>query len=356
MRIAIDTQSTLGKKTGIGQCTAYLLDAMRRLAPEIEFVALNAGQERVMRIPTRLQWQQVEVPRRARAAKADLLHVPGFDAPRVKPCPVVLTLHDLIGMLFPQNLPPIGRWYWSKWLPASARSADQIVVDSEATRRDVMTMLHIDAQRIHVVPLGVDERFSPSSAETVDAVRHKFHLPQRFILYLGTLEPRKGIDTLIDAVAALPAESALPLVLAGKKGWYWDRIQGRIHANGLKDRVRLLGYVSDEELPALYSAASVFAFPSRYEGFGLPVLEAMACGTPVITTNVSSLPEVVGDAAILIPPDQPGVLTQALHDALSNTQVAQTLREAGLARARLFTWERAARETIAVYHKALVTS
>lgn len=353
MRIAIDIQSTVGSKTGIGQCAAYLYAAMREYAPEIEFVALEWGRDPVMRIPRRLQWQQIEVPRRARRARVDLLHVPGFDAPRIKPCPVILTLHDLIGMLFPQHLPLMGRWYWSKWLPASVRFADWLIVDSIATQRDVTTLLRIDEERIHVVPLGVDKRFIPCDQEAIRAIRAKHELPQRFILYLGTLEPRKGIDTLIDAVAALPAETSVPLVLAGKKGWYWDRIQARIQANNLQNRVQLLGYVHDDELPVLYSAASVFAFPSRYEGFGLPVLEAMACGTPVITTNVSSLPEVVGDAAILVPPDQPEALSRALHDVLSHETFAHTLRDAGRARARYFSWERAARETIAVYRKAL---
>jgi glycosyltransferase involved in cell wall biosynthesis len=356
MRIAIDTQSTLGRKTGIGQCTAYLLAAMRAVTREFDFVELNLGHAPLMRIPRRLQWQQIELPQRARAEHANLLHVPGFDAPRIKPCPVVLTVHDLIGMIFPQNLPPVGRWYWSRWLPASICSADLIIVDSVATQRDVTTMLKIDEDRIHVVPLGVDKRFSLCGEDMIQSLQTKHALPERFILYVGTLEPRKGIDTLIDAIAALPAKTSLPLVLAGKKGWYWDRIQSRLQANNMQHRVHLLGYVSDEDLPTLYSAASVFAFPSRYEGFGLPVLEAMACGTPVITTNVSSLPEVVGDAAIQVPPDQPDALAHALHHVLSDPTLAQTMKDAGLARARGFTWERTARETIAVYKKALATT
>ncbi|MCS6802253.1 MAG: glycosyltransferase family 1 protein [Chloroflexota bacterium] len=348
MEIAIDVQSTLGQRTGIGQYTARLVEALRRTAPELLIREVSAGRDLVMRTDRRLWWQQLELPRRATGA--DLLHVPGFDAPARAPCPVVLTVHDLIGALFPKILPPVSRLYWARWLPFTLRFADAIIADSEATRRDILRLTAVRAP-IAVVPLGVDPLFSPPPPERVAAVRARYGLAEPFLLSVGTLEPRKGIDTLVDALALL--EGRAVLALAGKVGWNWERVAARVARHGLGARVRRLGYVPDEDLPALYAAAEAFVLPSRYEGFGLPVLEAMACGAAVVTTTAGALPEVAGDAALLIPPDDPPALAAALSRLLADGALRAALQARGRARAAGFTWDRTARETVAVYRAVL---
>jgi glycosyltransferase involved in cell wall biosynthesis len=353
MRIAIDTQSALGRKTGIGLYTTYLLQALQRLAPQHEYVAIDWGRDVAMRLDRRLCWQQLEVPRRARAARVDVLHVPGFDAPRWKPAPVVLTVHDLIGMLFPQNLPPISRFYWSKWLPFSVRWADRIVADSEHTRRDLVKLLHISPERIVVVPLAAGPHFQPiTSIDALQRVRSKYGLPADFILFVSTLEPRKGIDTLLDAMAiVVKHQPTVKLVITGKRGWYTDRLFEQVRRLDLTEHVIFTDYVPDVDLPVLYGCATALAFPSRYEGFGLTVLEAMACGTPVICSNSSSLPEVAGDAAVLLPPDQPAEWASALQRVLGDETLRHALSTSGLARAAQFSWDTTARQTLAVYEQ-----
>jgi len=352
MRIVIDNQSTQGHKTGIGLYTMNLLKAMRKVAPQHEYITRNLKRSSELRTDQRLRWQQIQLPKLARAARADLLHVPGFGAPKFKPCPVVLTVHDLIGMLFPQNLPPIARFYWSKWLPKSIRWADRILADSEQTRRDIVRLLSIPADQITVIPLGVSPQFHPiQDTVSLQTLRDTYQLPHKFVLFLGTLEPRKGIDTLIKSYSRIADDVSQDLVIAGKKGWYTESLFDLVQHRKINDRVHFVGYVTDDKLPTLMSAADVFAFPSRYEGFGLPPLEAMACGTPVISTNISSLPEVVGDAGLLVPPDDINALTQALSEVLGSSALRDRLTALGIARAQSFTWETTARKTVAVYEE-----
>ncbi|MCJ7737710.1 MAG: glycosyltransferase family 4 protein [Anaerolineae bacterium] len=352
MKICIDTQSTLGHKTGIGLYTQHLIEAVQAIAPHHHYYSLNWGQTCELRTDQRLRWQQLVLPKRAKAARADVLHTPGFDAPRFKPCPTVLTVHDLIGMLFPENLPPVARFYWSWWLPHSIRWADHIIADSEHTRRDIVRLLGVTRKRITVIPLGVGPQFHPVSAQqAAQKLRTKHQLPQSYVLYLGTLEPRKGIDTLIESYALISGEIPQDLVIAGKRGWFTEPLFELVQHRRLEDRVHFTGYISDERVPALLSAADVFAFPSRYEGFGLPALEAMACGTPVIASNASSLPEVVGDAGLMVPPDDIPALAQALSEVLGDRDLQRNMRERGLARARCFTWEETARKTLQVYEE-----
>lgn len=354
MKVAIDAQSTVGQRTGIGHYTERLIAALRITAPDHNFVPLTWGREMQMKLHRRLWWQQVRVPLQSRHEQPDLLHVPGFDAPCWRVAPTVLTCHDLIGRLFPQNLPPVSRFYWSRWLPFSLRFADAIIADSIATKRDIVRLTSVPPHRIHVIYLGADERFSPQSAQEIIRVRQRYSLPEKFILYMGTIEPRKGIDTLIEAFMRIGYRIPnVGLVIAGKKGWYWESILSMIEGTGLGSRVHVTGYVDDGDLPALYSAAKVLAFPSRYEGFGLPLLEAMACGTPVVCSNAASLPEICGDAGIQMDPDRPDALAAALSDILDKDALAQSLRARGLNRARLFTWEQTARKTLEVYETLL---
>jgi glycosyltransferase involved in cell wall biosynthesis len=350
MRIGIDVQSTLGQKTGIGLYTASLLHALRRVAPHHEYIELAWGRSQELRTDQRLYWQQWVLPRQASRTRVDVLHVPGFDAPFVKPCPVVLTVHDLIGCIFPHNLPPVSRFYWNYWLPRSVRWADVVIADSHHTKNDLLRLIDIPADRIHVVYLGVDSAFQPlQDSPALEAVRLKYNLPPEFILYVGTIEPRKGLDTLLVAYAMLADEIPHSLVIAGKRGWYTRSLFQLVENHRLGQRVHFTGYIADHDLPQLYNLAALFVYPSRYEGFGLPPLEAMACGVPVVCSDASSLPEVVGDAAWLVPPDAPDMLATAIRQVLENHQLQAVMRSRGLERAGCFTWEETARKVAEIY-------
>ncbi len=212
----------------------------------------------------------------------------------------------------------------------------------------------IPAERIAVIPLGVEPGFRPIHDETfLAALRHKYALPAQVILYVGTLEPRKGLDTLIAAFATLADGFPHDLVIAGKRGWYTEGLFRQVAQLGLGDRVHFTDYVPAEDLPGLLNLAEVFVFPSRYEGFGLPPLEAMACGVPVISSDAASLPEVVGDAGLLVSPGDPAALAAALRRVLLDAALRARLRVEGPERARLFTWDATARRTLQVYEQCL---
>lgn len=352
MRIGIDVQPTLGQKTGIGLYTVNLLRALRRIAPYHEYIELAWGRSSELRTDQRLYWQQWALPRQAKKAKVDVLHIPGFDAPFLKFCPTVLTVHDLIGRILPHNLPPVSRFYWGFWLPYSVRWADVVIADSKHTKEDLIRWTGIPPERIYVVYLGVDASFQPfQDDEALESVRAKYRLPGKFILYVGTIEPRKGLDTLLVAYAMLANTIPQDLVIAGKRGWYTASLFRLVEAYGLKQRVHFVGYVDDDDLPKLYNLATLFVYPSRYEGFGLPPLEAMACGVPVVCSNAASLPEVVGDAAWLVPPDAPEMLAAAIYQILENEQLQAVMRSKGMARAKIFTWEETARQVVKIYEE-----
>lgn len=356
LRLALDLQAARSQRTGIGSYAVELAQALRQYE-DVTVLPVDWGHDPVMNVLRRLQWQQWELPRRAKASGADLLHVTGFDAPWWQPLPTVVTVHDLIGKLFPQNLPLIARMYWQFWLPWSVRWASQIIADSACTQHDIMRLLGVPAARITVVPLGVDRGFVPQSDAAIAEVRDRLGLPERMVLYVGTLEPRKGIDTLLDAWSTLAARFPdARLVLGGKRGWYVERLQAQTERLGLTQRVQWLDYVAAEDLPALYSAAEVFVFPSRYEGFGLPPLEAMACGTPVVSSDAAALPEVVGEAGLLVPPDAPDALARMIALVLGQPALQRELRQRGVQQANPFTWERTAALTRAVYERALAAS
>ena len=288
----------------------------------------------------RILWEQLVWPLDAQKHRLDLLHSMAFVTPVWQPCPTTLTVYDLSFVHFPERFPVWQQRYLHSQTRRSCRNARRVVTISESGRRDVHHHFGVPLERIDVVQPGVDERFRPYSSQEVAEFRERQQLPEQFILHVGTLQPRKNIPTLIDALARLDRPH-LPLVLVGGKGWQYAQIFERIAALGLHKQVRLTGYVPDEELPLWYNAAAALVFPSVYEGFGLPIVQAMACGTPVIAADTSSIPEAAGDAALLFAPHDVDGLVNHLLTVLDNEEQADTMREKGVVHASQFTWTRA---------------
>lgn len=299
----------------------------------------------------RILWEQALQPVALRRAGVDLVHAPVNVGPLLRTCPLVVTVHDLSFLLYPETFRPAQRLYQSVLARHTARHASRIIAVSQSTRADIVRHFGVPQERITVVHNGVDGAFRPYPAGEVEAFRRERGLPERFLLCVATLEPRKNIVRLLEALARVPG--APPLVLCGGKGWYYETIFAAIERLGLSGRVHMPGYIPAAELPLWYNAASWFIYPSLYEGFGLPALQALACGTPSIVSRASSLPEVVGDAAILVDPLDVEALAETLAHALSDPGLAAALRQAGPERARHFSWTRTAEETVAVYRAAL---
>ena len=304
------------------------------------------------RPPVRILWEQAIQPWAMHRAAVDLLHAPAFVGPAAGGPPFVVTIHDLSFLLYPQNFRAWNRLYLRHFTRLSVRQARRVIAVSESTKQDVIQHYHLPADRIDVVYNGADESFRPLADKQVTEFRAARHLPERFLLFVGTLEPRKNVVRLIEAYARLP-QGRPPLMLVGGKGWLYEEIFARVEALGVRDEVRFVGYVPAEELPWWYNAAHLFVYPSLYEGFGLPPLEAMACGTPVVTSTAASLPEVVGQAALTVEATDTEALTAAMERLLSNGDLRAEMQAAGRARAQGFSWARTARQTVASYRRAI---
>jgi glycosyltransferase involved in cell wall biosynthesis len=301
----------------------------------------------------RIAWEQTRLAAASRGL--DLLHGLAFAAPLASGCPTVVTVHDLTFLRFPDAFRRSNRLYLSLFTRLSTRRAARVIAVSESTRQDVVALCGVPADRVVAIPNGVTEAFCPAAPREVAEFRRRKGLPERFILFLGTLEPRKNLVRLLDAYAAWRQSSreTVPLVLAGGKGWFYDTIFARVAELGLEGAVIFPGFVPGEELPWWYRAAELFVYPSLFEGFGLPVLEAMACGTPTITSTASSLPEVAGAAALLVDPEDTAALTDAIARVISEQTLAAELRAAGPRQAARFAWSRTAAETAQVYRQVL---
>jgi glycosyltransferase involved in cell wall biosynthesis len=303
----------------------------------------------------RVLWEQFLLPVRLTRLGIELLHSLAFVQPVAMSGTSVVTVYDLSFVLFPQGLPPWRRLYLKWGTARSARSADRVIAISDSTKQDLVELLNVLEAKVDVVPCGVDDDFKPlERPELLEQLRTRRGLPQHMLLFVGTLEPRKNLITLLRSYNLLRDRIQAPsLVIAGPSGWGHEDVFTAVRDLGLEDSVMFPGYVPRDELPLWYNAADLFVYPSLYEGFGLPALEAMSCGTPVVASNVSSLPEVVGDAGILVEPTDPEALADALHKVLIDRPLREDLRSKGLQRAETFTWSRAAAETVAVYDRAL---
>ena len=307
----------------------------------------------LLRIPLGLPWASLR-------GDFDLLHVT-YNAPPLSPCPTVVTIHDISFEHYPHFFSPRDRLILKTLVPLSARRAAHILTVSQHAKREIIDRYNLPPDKITVTYEAAGEQFCPiDDPAALQAVRSKYGIGDGpFVLALGNLQPRKNIARLVEAFAAAVRNDISPgkvipkLVIAGKAQWRESEVFQAVQQAGLDGRVLFPGYVEDGDLPALYSAAAVFVYPSLYEGFGLPPLEAMACGAPVISTNAASLPEVVGDAALVVEPTDVAALAQALRDVLSQPGLQADLRQRGFARAAQFSWERCAAETLAAYAAVL---
>ncbi len=353
MKIAIDTQTTFGRKTGFGFYVSNLIQNLERIDKKNEYYFLKPESDHDFSTPQRLIWDQLTVPRMARAVGADILHQPCFSTPIFYSGKVVVTIHDLISVFFGYNIPFWSRQFFGRWMPFSYRFADHLIAVSEHTKKDAIRVLHIPEEKITVIHEAADAKYHLLADTEVKIVRALYSLGDApFILHVGTLEPRKNLPFLVRAFAQAKTRlGPTKLVITGKKGWYYENLFRLVNELKLNDEVIFTGYVEDEDIPALYNAAHIFAFPSLYEGFGLPPLEAMASGTPVISSNTSSMPEVIGEAGILLPPKGESDWAEAMVELVNNDKHWQKLRREGLKQAKKFSWQKCANETIAVYEK-----
>ena len=300
----------------------------------------------------RIFWEQALQPWQLRGL--DLYHALAFVAPVVLTAPMVVTVYDLSFLRFPARLSAPRRLYLRALTALTCARARRVLAISQSTADDLTAQFGLAADKIDVTPLGYDRAaFRPLLDADIAHFRRKQDLPERFWLFIGTLEPRKNLPLLLRAYARLSKAERLPLILGGGVGWMSQETFAAIERLGLGDSVKHLGFIPTADLPLWYNCAEAFLYPSVYEGFGLPVLEAMACGTPVITTDASSLPEVAGAAAQCLPPEDIERWTAALSDIQRNDEWRERARVKGLARARHFSWSRTAETTLASYRKAL---
>lgn len=354
------------RRAGIHQ---YIYQVLRHLPQEengldyLVFTNLKeatAGQKGMTAVSTRLNtsrrllrifWEQLVWPLQARRHGVDLLHSMAFIVPFLSRQTAVVTIYDLSFMHFPDRFPAGQRHYLTAMTRHACRRAARIITISQSSRQDVHHFFGVPLNRISVVPPGVDEVYRPLPETAVAAFRRKKGVG-RFILHVGTLQPRKNIPVLLNAFANLPP-SDLKLVLVGGKGWLYEEIFTQVKKLNIEERVLFTGYVPDAELPLWYNAAEMLVFPSLYEGFGMPVVEAMACGTPVIAAKASSIPEAAGEAGLLFSPQSAAELTERITAVQQEPELRAKLITWGLQHAKTFSWDRAGRETAVVYHQTL---
>jgi glycosyltransferase involved in cell wall biosynthesis len=365
MRVAIDTRKI--HDFGIGTYIRNLLRQLARIDADTEYILLCREADlgiaaqlgpnfRSVREPSpnySLR-EQIHIPWLLRRERPDVYHAPHYVLPPAVRCRSVVTIHDCIHLMFPQYLPNRAAYAYARasmW--AAARRSDRILTVSEASKRDILQLFDLKPEKVVVVYNAIDEHFSATpSEEHVARIRERYQLDHKFVLYVGNIKPHKNLVRLIEAFSQLRrTHDDLKLLIIGDEISKLPALRRAVHHHKLHKHVRFLGYLKDDTLTVLYRLASVFVFPSLYEGFGLPPLEAMASGTPVVTSNVSSLPEVTGDAAVLVDPYDVDSICDGIRRILDDPSLAEELRNKGLKRAREFSWERSVEKTQRVYRE-----
>lgn len=373
MKIGIDYTAALKQSGGIGRYTRGLITTLAQLdgknsytllitpdAPrqDLDFFQAHSNfTHKIYPLPERwmtIGWHRFYLPLPVElfAGPVDLFHSPNFILPPARRAKTLLTVHDLSFIRHPQGAVAKLRKWLEKAVPRSLARANHILADSESTKQDLTEIFKISPETITVVGAGVEERFQPvTDTQALAAVRRRYRLPDQFILGLGTLEPRKNFTGLIQAFSQSPVRETHHLVIAGGKGWLYDDIFTAAETSPVANRIHLIGFVADEDLPALYTLANVFAYPSHYEGFGIPVVEAMACGTPVVCADNSCLPEVAGQSALLVPATDSEALAVALQRLATELALRQQAIAEGFRQAQKFNWPAAARRLLNVYER-----
>lgn len=309
--------------------------------------------------PARILWEQTVFPRRLRADGVDVLHSPHYTIPFLTNVVRVVTVHDTTYLTRPEVHTRGRRMFFCRMIPLAVHLADRVITDSYDTRNRLLQYYgKLDPSKIDVIWLGIDPAYRPiNNSETLRRLREKYALPKEFVLFVGTIEPRKNVDGLVRALAWLRANGkGLKLVLVGQDGWGAESVRRIVKQEKMEDWVRWLGFVEKDDLPGLYSAATVFAYPSFEEGFGFPPVEAMACGTPVVTTERGSLAEVVGTAALTVEPGETSALAEAIHLAARDEAIRNTLIDKGRKNAQRFNWRATAESTLDAYRAAMSRS
>jgi glycosyltransferase involved in cell wall biosynthesis len=370
MRIAIDAIPLATAKTGVGHYTDALAEGLARIHPDhiydlvspfdFDFDYNGDKPKNLNRqyIPVRSifrKWWLVGLPSLLRIYQVDVFHGTNYCVPVFAPCPTVVTIHDLSLFTQSHTHESVNVKRGKRRMPIMARRASMIIAPSEWTKQEVIEKLRISSEKVRVIYEAAREEMKPLPPHLCQETLDKYRIRTPFLLYVGTIEPRKNLLTLIRAYDDLLRTTPLrpQMVLAGGRGWLCDEVYKLVEDLKLQDQVNFTGYVEDADLPALYSAAGAFIYPSLYEGFGLPPLEAMACGAPVVTSDVSSLPEVVGKAGLTLAPTDTRALTEAMAKLLGDETAREHFRREGLKQAAKFSWARAARETQSVYNEVL---
>ena len=367
--IGIDAHMVGTRETGNETYVVKLASALASLG-EYEYLLYTPHPERlpaqlrekpglrVRRFPNVPSLARIPVlyPRIARQDGLSLLHMTYIASPSA-PCPVVLTVHDVSYRVYPHFFSPRARILLGLLVGPSISRAARVITISEQTKRDLVRFYRVSPRRITVTPLAAGPEYKPQPPSEVSRVVERYGIKGRYVLAVGNVQPRKNLTRLIEAFGSVSSEVAdVEIVVAGRSTWRGSEVETAVAQLGLREKARFVGYVPDEDLPALYTGAAVFCYPSLYEGFGLPPLEAMQCGAPTVVSNVASLPEVVGDAALLVDPYSVRDIAAALRRLLTDEAVWREYRERGLARASLFSWEQTARLTREVYESVLVAS
>lgn len=345
---------SLGQLRGKGETQHTFTAFVSATGFVAEGINLCAGSPYLQKPALRIAWEQFVLPNRLRTLHADLVHGLVNVLPLAGKTPGVVTVHDLSFLRLPDKFPAAKRIYLTRLCHASVARARHVITVSRQTADDLHDFFQTPVSKISVIPNGVDSRFVPGDSECAAQFRRAKGLPERFFLYLGTLEPRKNLEMLIRAFARWRSQtqaqkSPVDLVIAGGKGWFYEQIFRLVKELDLEDKVHFPGYVADEEVADWFRAAEGFVYPSLFEGFGLPVLEAMACGIPVLCSRAPSLLEVVGDAAMTVAAEDERGWAAALELLASQPDLRAELRQRGLTRAAQFSWERTAQATLAVY-------
>ena len=373
MRIAIDYTAAVQQGAGIGRYTRGLVAALARGDDDNRYTLFCAGSgppptqwpERFAVHTTGIRaswlaigWHRLHLPLYADRliGGCDIFHSPDFALPPLRRALGVVTVHDLSFLRVPECADPKLRSYLETVVPRSVKAARRVLADSKSTRNDLTDYLRVPPEKISVIPAGVASHFLPiTDANVLATVQARYSLPEQFILTVGTLEPRKNFARLISAYGRLRRQSGLrhELVIVGRPGWLYDDIFKRVNEEKLQGHVQFTGFVDDPDLPAVYSLASLFAFPSLYEGFGMPPLEAMACGVPVVCSNNSSLPEAVGSAALMVDAGDVEALADAMARILEDTALQAQLRTLGQEQAARYSWDSAAEGLLDAYQQVM---